>query len=116
MTNGCKFTIDGGDPDQDCGRIIRETIDECDQISTRFKQGGRGKERRKLIRSLCTEGISWQGRNERKGLAELLANERATSPLLKYLKSTESGGREGGKERELDGETIRPARRCLGRS
>lgn len=40
VTNGCKFTIDGPDPDQECGRIIRETIDKCDQSSTRFKQGG----------------------------------------------------------------------------
>ena len=62
------------------------------------------KEKRKLIRSLYTDGISWQGRNERKGLAELLANERAIGPLLEYLKSTEVGGREGGKERELEWE------------
>lgn len=40
VTNGCKFTVDGSDPDHDCGRIIRETIDKCDQSSTRFKQGG----------------------------------------------------------------------------
>ena len=40
VTNGCRFTIDGPDPDQDCGRIIRETIDKCDTSSTRFKQGG----------------------------------------------------------------------------
>ncbi|MCJ1283616.1 hypothetical protein MMC26_002947 [Xylographa opegraphella] len=40
VTNGCRFTVDGPDPDQDCGRIIRETIDRCDQSSTRFKQGG----------------------------------------------------------------------------
>lgn len=40
ITNGCKFTIDGGNPEQDCGRIIRETIDKCDTSSTRFKQGG----------------------------------------------------------------------------
>ena len=48
------------------------------------------------------EGFSWQGRTERKGLAELLANEEAMSPLLDYLKSTEVGGREGGKEKGLD--------------
>ena len=53
------------------------------------------KERRKLIRSLHTEGISWQGRAQRKGLAELLANEQAVGPLLEFLKSTEVGGREG---------------------
>ncbi len=54
-----------------------------------------------FIRSLYTQGISWQGRNEKKGLAELLANERAMGPLLGYLKPTEVGGREGRKEREL---------------
>lgn len=40
VINGCRFTIDGPDPSQDCGRILRETIDKCDQSSTRFKQGG----------------------------------------------------------------------------
>ena len=54
---------------------------------------------------VCVQkGISWQGRNERKGLAELLVNERAIGPLLEYLKSTEVGGREGGKERKLEWE------------
>ena len=62
------------------------------------------KERRKLIRSLHTEGISWQGRAERKGLAELLANEKAVGPLLEFLKSTEVGGREGAREKEPEWE------------
>lgn len=53
---------------------------------------------RKLIRSLHTEGISWQGRIEGKGLAELLASEKAIGPLLEYLKSTEVGGRDEAKE------------------
>ena len=52
-------------------------------------------------RSLYKEGISWQGRTERKGLAELLANEKAIDPLLEFLESTEVGGREGAKEREI---------------
>ena len=60
------------------------------------------KERRKLIRNLCKEGTSWQGWTERKGLAELLANEEAVGPLLEFLKSTEVGGREGVNERELE--------------
>ena len=62
------------------------------------------RKRRKLIRSLYREGISWQSRAEKKGLAELLANERAIVFLLEYLKKTEVGGREGGKERELEWE------------
>ena len=60
------------------------------------------KERRKLLRTLCKEGISWQGWTERKGIAELLANEKAMGPLLGFLKSTEVSGREGAKERELE--------------
>lgn len=59
------------------------------------------KERRKLVRSLYKEGIRWQGLSERKGLAELLAHGKAMSPLFGFLKSTEVGGREGAKEKEL---------------
>ncbi len=50
------------------------------------------------------EGISWEGRTERKGLAELLADEKVIGPLLDFLISTEVGGREGAKERELEWE------------
>ena len=46
-------------------------------------------ERRKLVKSLRREGISWQGRTERKGLAMLLGNKKAMGPLLEFLKSTE---------------------------
>lgn len=60
------------------------------------------KERRKLLSTLCKEGISWQGRTKSKGLEELLANENAMGPLLGFLKSTEVAGREGAKERELE--------------
>jgi hypothetical protein len=40
LLNNCEFTIDGPAPNQECGRIFRETIDMCDTTSTRFKQGG----------------------------------------------------------------------------
>ena len=40
------------------------------------------KERRKLMRTLCKEGISCQGWTERKRLAELLANEKAMGPIF----------------------------------
>ncbi len=55
------------------------------------------KERRKLLRNLYKEGIRWQGWTERKGLAELLANEKALGPLVKFLKSTDVGGEKGRK-------------------
>ena len=38
------------------------------------------------------------GLEEKKWLAELLANERAVGPLLSYLKDTEVGSREGAAE------------------
>ncbi|KAJ8070648.1 hypothetical protein OCU04_001019 [Sclerotinia nivalis] len=40
VINGCAFTIDGSSPSDQCGRILRRATDECDQSSTRFKQGG----------------------------------------------------------------------------
>jgi hypothetical protein len=40
VTNGCRFTVDGPSPSDDCGRIFREAIDKCDTSSTQYKQGG----------------------------------------------------------------------------
>ena len=57
-----------------------------------------------MIRGLYTEGVRWQAQAERKWLADLLANERATEPLLRILQTTEIGGREGARERELEWE------------
>lgn len=74
----------------------------------------RRKERRKFVESLRVEGTSLEGRTERKRLAELLANEKAMGRLLDFLKSTEVGGREGKKDRELEWEQrIDHARKCL---
>ena len=79
-----------------------QTEQSVDHLYTNCRQWRR--ERRKLIRSPYKEGISWRGRTERKGLAELLADEKAIGPLLEFLKSTEVGGREGAKEREIEWE------------
>lgn len=64
------------------------------------------KERRKLVRELGKEGIRWQAQAERRWLADLLANETAVAPLLRFLKATDIGGREGARERELEWERI----------
>jgi hypothetical protein len=40
VINGCRFTIDGPSPSDNCGRIFREAIDKCDTSSTQYKQGG----------------------------------------------------------------------------
>lgn len=36
VTNGCRFTMD----ENDCGRVLRKAIDQCDTSSTKYKQGG----------------------------------------------------------------------------
>lgn len=38
--NGCEFTIEGPNPDQNCGRILRMILDRCDTGSTQYKKGG----------------------------------------------------------------------------
>ena len=62
------------------------------------------KARRKLVRELEKEGIKWQAQVERRWLANLLANEKAVAPLLRFLKATDVGGREGAREREKEWE------------
>ena len=47
-------------------------------------------------------GIGWQRRLERRWVANLLANEQAVRPLVKYLMTTEVGGREGRVERAVE--------------
>ena len=71
-----------------------------EHLYTKFRQWR--KERRKLLRNLCKEGTRWQGWTEKRGLTEFLANEKAMDPLLRFLKSTEVGGRERARERELE--------------
>jgi hypothetical protein len=41
VKNGCRFTMGGNGAREECGRIIRSIIDECDTSSTERKQGGR---------------------------------------------------------------------------
>ena len=59
------------------------------------------KEKRKLVRELEKEEIEWQAQAERRWLADLLANEKAVAPLLRFLKAMDIRGREGAREREL---------------
>ena len=62
------------------------------------------KERRKLVRELEKGGVMWQPRAERKWLAGVLANKKAITPLLRFLKTTEVGRREGARESEIEWE------------
>ena len=79
-------------------------VKQNSRLGTYTPSAENGKEWRKLLRNIYKEGIRWQGWTERKGLAELLANEKALGPLVGFLKSTDVGGREGAKERELEWE------------
>ena len=62
------------------------------------------KERRKLIRKLEKERVTWQAPVEKKWLAGRLANEKAVTPLLEYLKAIEIGAREGAREKKREWE------------
>ena len=62
------------------------------------------KKRRKLTRELKKQCISWQARSDKRWVASLLANKQATGALVKFLKDTEVGSREGAAQRELEWE------------
>lgn len=52
------------------------------------------KARRKLVRKLEKERIKWQAQVERNWLADLLANKKAVTLLLRFVKATDVRGRE----------------------
>ena len=58
------------------------------------------KKKRKLIRKLEKEGVTWWAPNNRKWLAGLLENKRAMTPLFKYLEATKLGARKREREKE----------------
>ena len=64
------------------------------------------RERRKLVRELEKDGVTWQaqGQAERTWMASLLGNEKAIITLIKFLKATEVGARERAREREAEWE------------
>ena len=62
------------------------------------------KQRRKLVRKLEKVGMKWQPQVERRWLANMVGDEKAVAPVLKYLKTTDISGREGARERELEWE------------
>ena len=80
----------------------KETVQSVEHLYTRYRKWR--KERRKLVRELEKEGVVWQAQGERRWLASLLGNEKAVAPLLRFLKTTDVGGREGARERELEWE------------
>ena len=46
----------------------------------------------------------WQPQAEKKWLASILANKKPLAPLLRFLKTSEVGRREGAREREVEWE------------
>lgn len=61
------------------------------------------------------EGVIWQPQVERRWLANLLGDEKAAALLLRFLKTTGIGRREGARERELKSErkTTKKMKDCL---
>lgn len=78
----------------------RELMQSVEHLYTRCRRWR--SERRKLVRELEKEGVTWQAQAERRWLAGLLANEKAVTPLLGFLKATEVGAREAEWERKND--------------
>ena len=70
----------------------KEPVQSVEHLYARCRRWRR--ERRKLVRELEKEGVTWQAQVERRWLASLLANEKAVTPLLRFLKTTEVGARE----------------------
>lgn len=56
----------------------------------------------KINQRIEKEGVIWQAQEKRRWLAGRLADEKAMTPLLRFLKATEVGAREGAKEREAE--------------
>ena len=90
----------------DDGRIpecwwCKEVVQSVEHLYTKCRRWR--KEQRKLVRELDKEGVLWQAQGERRWLAGLLGNEKAVAPLLRFLKTTDVGGR-GAREREIEWE------------
>ncbi len=70
-----------------------------------MQNAGNGERKGKFLKKeLQQRGIRWQRRTEKRWLANLLANEQAVTPLLKYLMTTEVGSRGGETEKEAEWE------------
>ena len=84
----------------------REPVQTVEHLYTKCQRWRR--ERNKLVRELGKEGVTWQAQAERKWLAGLLANEKAVTSLLRFLKATDvearEGARKGVREREAEWE------------
>ena len=80
----------------------KEVLQSVEYLFTKCRRWR--KEWRKVVRELEKRGIPWQIQGERNWVAGLLGNEKAVAPLLKFLETTDVGGREGARERELEWE------------
>lgn len=75
------------------------------RLSIYIPSGEDGEKNGENFSEICAKKeLNGKGWTEKRGLAELLANEKAMGPLLGFFKSTEVGGREGARERELEWE------------
>lgn len=60
------------------------------------------KQKKKLVYKLEKKSVKWQLQLERKWLANLLENEKAVTPLLKFLKTMRIKGKKRAKEKKQE--------------
>lgn len=82
--------------------LYKEIVQLVEHVYTRCRKWR--KEQRKLVRKLEKERVVWQAQGERRWLASLLGNNKAVRSLLKFLKTTGVGGREGARKKDLEWE------------
>lgn len=82
----------------------REPVQSVEHLYTRCRRWR--SERRKLVRELEKEGVTWQAQAERRWLAGLLANEKSGDTATRIFKSDR-----GRSERGRVGTKKRPSRR-----
>lgn len=75
----------------------KEPVQSVEHLYTKYRRWR--KERRRLVRKLEKEVVTWQAQVERRWLTGLLANEKVVASLLS-LKATEVGGGEGARDAE----------------
>lgn len=55
-----------------------------------------------MVKKLYTKCVKWQAQTKKKGLANLLINQKITKILLRFLQMTEIGSREKMKKKKLE--------------
>ncbi len=75
-------------------RVAEQTVEHLYARCRKWR-----KQRKRLVRELEKKSVKWQPQVERIWLADLLGDEKAVAPLLKFLRTTGIGRTEGAREK-----------------